>query len=177
MLSPTIQDFFSANIGHPNAVPYRQVYRWTSGSGNAQPIITTPGSGETLYVYKVGIFLVGSGKYSTRIESGCKLHMFASHVSPVVDPIDLDFLTYDNCTDDASASDVLAIIKSVIHFKCEENVIAVEYKFSSPICLSGDSENFTIRVEMNNGTPVNFGVKCGSWNWNIQGWVLNTSDL
>jgi len=162
MSTPTILDFYRANVGHPDAVPYRKVIRWSSSSS---PVLTIqPASTEMIMVREVGFWLDSSFNMS----SHRRIRIIADEDNePPTGGINL---ILNNENDLMAAFDQRTLHRV-------NTVTAGSICFNPPVKLVGNTQDLTIRYENSSSTPDTGGLHGGNARLVVAGWALAISDF
>ena|GEM_PF-6921424 len=184
MSTPTISDFYTGSVAHPNSTPFRQAYTWygdySSPTEDTTPFVVTPDATETIYVWKFGIMCLGYWDEGPYPKCNHVIHMIAELDNLPANPISLYFDKPANVYGGYASNDMFIVSNVAIGTRLASypNMFALEFKFSPPICLTGSTEHFRFQIEHETTHVINnTGLLYGLMSFSAQGWVLLTSDL
>ncbi|RLI86342.1 MAG: hypothetical protein DRP01_04435 [Archaeoglobales archaeon] len=162
MSTPTILDFYRANVGHPNSIPYREFIMWKN---NTSPIFTIvpANSTETLMIREISWWFDNSAKF----DGNRRVHLTVTQSSPP--PSGTIDLMFDNPNDIFGAMTIPTLHRV-------GNTTAGAMNLDPPIKLDSTSESIIIQYENSSGSPDTGGIKSGYMRIGVIGWALLTVD-
>ena len=175
MSTSSLTDFFSGNVAHPNSIPFRQNRSWDDSNTPAFSI--TPAATETIYINYFNVITKNPDDQDF-LSSNKQMHLFMVHDNPPGDPIDIVFDTFTDRGGDFGSNDLFGGAMTLLRLASDPNIWSAQFKFSPPICLTGDTESFNFRGETSIGSVSSDILSPGSTiRYSVQGWVLLTADL